>query len=399
MANERDKTESEKQKEGDRLDLEAYRNLHKAEFGFNPPDLTIENARAYFDDLRKQKDTQKQEQLKKDQLQKQELDKKAQLKKDQLLKDDLNKQDQLKKQQLQKENRASLDRLKKQQLQKDARDKQDRLKKQQLLEAALHARLTPKQIAAATRTREAKAAEAFTKAQKSLAQAAMLRQLSPETSEARNSIAKALDLVKQLPGKANALWPKEAKDHVRHALTILDRHSGPDSAQHGTNKFTKRDYDGSRTPIIPDYISKARWFCEQGVEHLKHEQFREAARDPAAAVTFFGQRPEWSRTGVPLDKPLDLKRDSEQQHEHQQKDRAEKDRQIDKGIQQRKDRDEQERRRAAFDTQEEAKDIRRKQLLTKADHEKPAKKEFTVFRDAKREQQQDKGRGKDQGRE
>ena len=82
MDRERDQEQRKKQeqlrKEGDRLDLEAYRNLHKAEFGFNPPNLTLKNARQYFKQLDKQeqldirKQVDKEERDKKDRLKKQE---------------------------------------------------------------------------------------------------------------------------------------------------------------------------------------------------------------------------------------------------------------------------------------------------------------------------------------
>ena len=114
MAAEKDKAESRKQaqqrKEDDRLDLEAYRNLHKAEFGFNPPNLTIENARQYFEQLDKQEQLDLQEQV---------------------AKEERDKKDRLKKQQFQDQERDKKDRLEKEQFQKQEFDKKERLKKEQ----------------------------------------------------------------------------------------------------------------------------------------------------------------------------------------------------------------------------------------------------------------------------
>lgn len=96
-------------------------------------------------------------------------------------------------------------------------------------------------------------------------------------------------------------------------MGLIEEGCAPELPKYGTNKFTKADYDGSRMPIIRDHVAEARFHCENGVEQLKHEQFREAARDRHADMTFFGQRPESSRTGIPLDKPLGLKQGSEQE--------------------------------------------------------------------------------------
>ncbi|MCH7858966.1 MAG: hypothetical protein IID14_04610 [Candidatus Marinimicrobia bacterium] len=104
------KKQEQLRKEGDRLDLEAYRNLHKAEFGFNPPNLTLENARQYFEQLDKQKQLDLQEQV---------------------AKEERDKKDRLKKQQLQDQERDKKDRLEKEQFQKQEFDKKERLKKEQ----------------------------------------------------------------------------------------------------------------------------------------------------------------------------------------------------------------------------------------------------------------------------
>ena len=123
MAAEKDKAESRKQaqqrKEDDRLDLEAYRNLHKAEFGFNPPNLTIENARQYFEQLDKQEQLDLREQVAKE-----ERDKKERLKKQQFQDQERDKKDRLEKEQFQKQEFDKKERLKKEQFQKQELQKQ-----------------------------------------------------------------------------------------------------------------------------------------------------------------------------------------------------------------------------------------------------------------------------------
>lgn len=123
--------------------------------------------------------------------------------------------------------------------------------------------------------------------------AALLRKLPPTITKASRHINKALKIVSQLQNKDKGHWPEKAIDHAQKARTIL-------------NQYPTLDEE-----IVIDHIRVARDSCERAgkalEKTLERTVFKNVARDPAKAMTFFGQRPDWSRVGVPLNKPLKLK--------------------------------------------------------------------------------------------